>query len=376
MIDFDSDRNVVLINPRMPRGKASRLRSWLVVAEALTGHVFVVTSGSTAVSEADWKWVALSKTAILESAQAVNAWLRSDSADIWLHCLPEFHVGGLGIRARATLTGGRVERLKVSWSPTKFVEALAFHCGTLASLVPTQVYDLVAVGLRSPPCLRAVLVGGGVLGPELYERARCLGWPMLPSYGLTETASCISAANLDSLDEALPDGPSLELLPHAEARIRESDGRILVRARSSLTGYISIAADGHPHFWDPKDSAGWFATEDFGYVGGKVVTVLGRASDRIKIGGETVNLAHLRRVWQSVAADRSIRTALSAAPDDRLENVIVIYSEVEEDALRSTIESFNAAVLPFERIRVIRVLEAIPRTELGKVKWGELDAGG
>ena len=66
-----------------------------------------------------------------------------------------------------------------------------------SSLVPAQVLDLVRAGLRPPPVLRAIVVGGGAISAELYRDARALGWPVLPSYGMTECCSQIATATHD-----------------------------------------------------------------------------------------------------------------------------------------------------------------------------------
>src|SRR5207244_12310235 len=99
----------------------------------LPGHVLVATSGTTG----DVKLVALSKEAILASAAAVNTRLGARRGDVWCCVLPTFHVGGLGIHARAHLTGSRV--IGMAWDPHAFARTEA----TLASLVSAQVHDLV-----------------------------------------------------------------------------------------------------------------------------------------------------------------------------------------------------------------------------------------
>ena len=95
--------------------------------------------------------------------------------DVWCAVLPDFHVGGLGIQARAHLSGARV--VPMDWSP----RALAASESTIVSLVPAQVHDLVEAGVPPPARLRAVLVGGGGLDAGLDARVprpgagRC--WP-------------------------------------------------------------------------------------------------------------------------------------------------------------------------------------------------------
>src|SRR5437016_3187547 len=208
-VDFESSDSHLLLNPRMPAEERARLEA---LVPPLPTHVFIATSGTTGAI----KLVALSKAAILASAAAVNARLESSANDIWCRVLPLFHVGGLGIRARAHLSGARV--VEIPWDARAFAASEA----TLASLVPTQVHDLVATGQRAPATFRAILVGGGAFDPELQARGRALGWPFLATYGMSECCSTVSVEN--------------ELLPHLEAR-GEPDGRLALRGASLFTGY-------------------------------------------------------------------------------------------------------------------------------------------
>src|SRR5262249_37571967 len=134
----------LLLNPRMPPEERARL-----IVPPLPRHVFVTTSGSTGAV----KLVALSKAAILASAAAVNGHFGVSGKDVFAAVLPPFHVGGLGIYARAHLSGARV--MAMEWEPRAFASSDA----TIASLVPSQVHDLVESRLRPAPAMRAILVG-------------------------------------------------------------------------------------------------------------------------------------------------------------------------------------------------------------------------
>ena len=122
---------------------------------------------------------------------------------------------------------------------------------TLASLVPAQVSDLVelaSAGSRESAGRRGRR--RSIAGRSSTPSARTLGWPLLPSYGMTETCSQVATATLRS--------PELLLLDHVEART-EPDGRLAFRGPSLLSGYATEGG-----FVDPKTSDGWFVTEDLG----------------------------------------------------------------------------------------------------------------
>lgn len=332
-IDWLSGESHVLLNPRMPEEERRRLESLVV---PLPGHLWLSTSGTTGAL----KLVALSKHAMLASAAAVNRRLESDASDVWLCLLPTFHVGGLGIHARAFLSGARV--VTEGWEGV-----------TLASLVPAQVLDLVRAQTRAPRSLRAVVVGGGALSASLYEQALGLGWPVLPSYGMTECCSQVATAT--------PSSPELVLLDHVEARVDEG-GRLAVRSEALLTGYATEGG-----FADPKVD-GWFLTEDIAALDGRTLRVEGRRGDFVKIGGESVDLARLDRILAEITRD----AAIVAVRDERLGHVIhLAVASGDSDSIAA---AFNARVLPFERIREAHRVAAIPRTPLGKLRRTELTA--
>ena len=332
-VDFESPRSHLLLNPRMPAEERARLEA---LVPELPAHVFVATSGTTGAI----KLVALSKAAILASARAVNERLAATRDDVWCRVLPYFHVGGLGIHARAHLSGARVVTLP--WDARTFAESE----GTLASLVPAQVHDLVVARLRPPRTLRAVLVGGGAFDPDLQTRGRALGWPLLATYGMSECCSTVTVEG--------------ELLSHLEAR-SEPDGRLAFRGESLLTGYATEAG-----LVDPKID-GWFRTEDFGEVDGRNVRVRGRAADFVKIGGESVDLNRLDALLRYIAGDAA---AVVAVLDARLGHVIHLAATVEAESI---VERFNAQVLPYEKIRQVHRVARIPRSPLGKLLRAELE---
>ncbi|MBV8546096.1 MAG: AMP-binding protein [Acidobacteria bacterium] len=325
MIDFESTESHLLLNPRMPSAERARLETMVPNIDA---HVFVATSGSTG----DIKLVALSKQAILASANAVNERLNVTSRDVWAAVLPTFHVGGLGVYARCHLAGARA--LPMPWDPRAFAESEA----TIASLVPAQVQDLIGARLTPSPTLRAILVGGGIFNLERGE------WPALPSYGMTECCSTIAIEDT--------------LLEHIDAR-RESDGRLAFRGPSLLTGYAAEQG-----LIDPKID-GWFVSEDLGEVDGRTLRVIGRAGDFVKIGGESVDLKRLDRILYELAGNDA---AIVAVVDERLGHVIHLATAIEP----SFAGAFNERVHPFERIREIHRVESIPRSPLGKLLRAQL----
>jgi o-succinylbenzoate---CoA ligase len=345
VIDFHSDEAHLLLNPRMPAEERTVLEQ-AAARVHLPKHVLIASSGSTGAP----RLVALSKRAILASAEAVNRHLHAKSSDVWCCVLPTFHVGGLGIYARAELSSSRV--FSASWSTHSFVALCNAQNVTLSALVPAQIVDLLRSRTRRPRALRAIVVGGGALTMDHYKEARKAGWPVLPSYGMTECCSQVATATLDS--------PELRILDHLSVRA-EDDGRLAVQGSSLLTGYIE--ADGSLH--DPKRD-GWFTTSDLGRVQGGALIVEGRVDEVVKIGGELVNVARLEVLLEHLRGSRD--AALVVVRDERLGAEIHLASPADVVEL---VRQFNGNVHPFERIRRVHRLD-VPRSALGKVRRGEL----
>ncbi|MFI5344172.1 MAG: AMP-binding protein [Chlamydiales bacterium] len=366
MVDWDTNESALLINPAYSNEDQLRFRQVLEQGTAWPGHIWLATSGSCAP-----KWVGLSKQALLASAQAVNDHLHSHASDRWALALPEFHVGGLSIRARAYLSGAEVSDFKQAhpgkWCARTFYDYLEQMQATLTALVPSQLYDLLLLEGKAPPQLRALVIGGGQLVPDLYHRAIESGWNVLPSYGLSECASQVATAALDNSD------PSLKVLPHVSVRLHE--GRLAFKGPSLLSVYAYCEEGCRVRFVDPKMD-GWFVTEDRGEVAEGILTVFGRMDQVIKIGGENVDLARLEAILQSLRLQQEVdnEMLLLAMPHERLGQVIhlVLVGEKKIETENAIVLPFNERVLPFERIRSVHWVAEIPKSPLSKILRSEL----
>jgi O-succinylbenzoic acid--CoA ligase len=404
--------SLLALNPRMPEAQAQALReAWREAGEAaFPGHAALATSGTSG-SSPQGKLVAISRGAIEASARAVNASLQASPGDIWLKSLPDFHVGGLGIYARAALAGATViESPLARWDAVEFARVLGERRATLVSLVPAQVFDLARARLRAPPSLRAALVGGGALAQETYAAARALAWPLLPSYGLSECASTVAVAPLvgnsrapvhdslapvhdslasvhDSLasvhDSLAPLAraelgrrlmPDLELLPHVKAAV-DGGGRLLLKSAALFSGYVLLEG-GRPRAVDPKRD-GWFASEDRALIDGYILRPLGRDQDFLKIGGEQSSLARLEEIFERarLAQDSGSDASLVALEDERLGWAIhLLCAGRDLVAIEPIRRAYDLAVHPYERVRSVCACEAVPRSPLGKVLRAEARA--
>ncbi len=348
-------------------------------------HLLVTTSGSTSTDSGSVRLVALSFDAFLASAAAVNAHLGATPADSWAHALPLVHVGGLGILARAHLAGSRVVAATDGrWEPRQFHARVTETGATLGALVPTQVHDLVAARLRAPSSLRAIVIGGARLEPSLYSSARELGWPCLPSYGMTETCSQVATAAGAAVGDAYPH--VLPVLRHADLRV-QTDGRILVRASSLLTCYVHVRlASGDVQYDDPKRD-GWFETDDLGTVTAGGVEVIGRATDTVKVLGELVSLPAVESAigrwlaehgdWRARIADYAVVSVAHARRGSDLVLAVVPAQggPTGDRLVHGLADALSVGLRALERPARIVAVDTIPRSALGKVQRARLSEG-
>lgn len=370
-IDWLTSSSSFYINPRFPEEQLNNLVE--TAQQALPdypGHFFFLTSGTTAKTCEDFKWVVLSKSGFLASAQAVNQHIQSDSKDVWIQSIPTFHVGGMGILARSFLSGAKVIQ-SGRWEIHSFLNVIDENKATLGALVPTQVYDLVSNEIECPKSIRAIIVGGGALPFYLYKKAFQLGWPLLPSYGMTEASTQIATSSINSIfnDSSEIKGlPKMEILSNWSVTQAE-DGLIRIKGPSALSAYV-FKINGEIRIVDPKVE-GWFSTQDLGKVFGNTIEVLGRKREYIKIGGEGVHVSRLKLILESLKlkSNNLSETVILPVPHERLgyEIHLVAPQNTPIDQITKLREDFNSEVLPFEKIRRIHFIEKIPRTPLGKL---------
>jgi O-succinylbenzoic acid--CoA ligase len=213
--------------------------------------------------------------------------------------MPLFHVGGLSILVRSMLFGGAV-RLQSRFDAAAVSDALDGGDIAGVSLVPTMLSRLLAQrgGRAAPAGLRALLLGGAAAAPELITRALAAGYPVCPTYGLTEATSQVATAAPPPAGAAATT-PMLPV-PGIELRIVAdgcdmppgTPGEIVVRGPTVMPGYLQ---DREATACALRD--GWLHTGDMGFLdaaGG--LHVLDRRDDLVVSGGENVYPAEVESV--------------------------------------------------------------------------------
>ncbi len=360
LIDWtENSENQLMINPKLPieeKKVLQELSEKFKQSISDKNYFLIPSSGSSKSTDESVRLIALKKSAVLNSAKRVNEQFSLNKEMNWGCVLPTFHVGGLGILARAHLSDSKV--FLNDWKTLvsgRICDWIIKNKIQIISLVPAQIYDLVQNNIQSPPILKTVFVGGSELSLALAEKAVALGWPVFQTYGMTETASMIAfKSNIQNDFFELMNG--VDVL----------DSNV---SCNSLASYSVQNIKNEVYIENFSES---FKLSDQVEVKGRQLKFLGRSDDRIQINSETVSMSELRSRLEFVIIENKLNLnefALIAIPDERSENKLIL---VSENINPIVIEQYNLNQRPYEKIIGHVLIKKIPRTDLGKVKYIEL----
>ena len=223
----------------------------------------------------------------LSSALAVNERSEVSSGDRWLCPLPLYHVGGLAIVFRCLLAGATVCFPESRWTIS---DAVSFFKPTHLSMVPTQLRRwMTEPGFDPSGCTR-VLLGGAPVPDDLRKAAEQRGVPLAVSYGMTETASQVTA----TVPGDLPVGAG-KPLKHAQVGISE-EGELLVKGSSVAMGMLDASG-----ITPLVDEQGWLRTRDCGRMEDDVLYVEGRKDLQFISGGENIQPEVIERTLMDLS---------------------------------------------------------------------------
>ncbi len=289
--------SLVLANPRWGELEWAQFDRLLAAGVAPPAAVAIPTGGTTGgVKLAVHRWTSLA--AAVEGLQDFLGGGPIDSCCV----LPLHHVSGLMQLLRSLLTVGRL----------RFDDAAT--SGYCLSLVPTQLRralgdpDTVA-RLRSA---RIVFVGGAAMPSGLVEDVRRLRLPVVPVYGMTETAAMVAAIPMDRFLE----NPGAGAVPIGGSRfLLEAGGQVRIQGPSLFCGYLGQSA---------MDLREGYLTGDLGWLDGAGgLHLIGRRDGLIITGGEKVDPREVEMVLRSLKGIDSARVVGEAS--EEWGQVIVAY---------------------------------------------------
>ncbi len=291
-----------------------------------------------------------------------------DGSTRTLAVLPLFHVGGLCIQVLPTLAAGGVVRLHERFDAGAWLHDVAAWRPTTSLLVPATMRALIdhpqwaSADLSS---LAFVSTGSQIVPRAFIDAFHARGVPVCQVYGATETGP----VTLVLRPEQAMARPGKAGRPALGVDVQLVDGEVWVRAPNLARGY-------HREPDAPAFAGGWFRSGDLAECDTDgFYEIVGRSKDLIISGGENIHPAEIENLalGDPAVAD----AAVIGLPDARWGEVPVLAlvarpgCGIDLDRLRAL---FAARLARFKQPQRIVVVDALPKTALGKVRKTELQA--
>jgi acyl-CoA synthetase (AMP-forming)/AMP-acid ligase II len=317
------------------------------------------------------KTARMTQQAFAEAARLLAAHWELDDDDVFLGVLPFSHAAGVSA-ALAALSAGAELVTMPRFDPVAFLDALERHRVTSALLAPPILRLLAhhpAVETRDLTALRVLASAGAPLPPELAEACeRRLGVAVCDAYGMTETGwvalDSASGPRRPGTVGAPVDGIAMRLVdPDSGRDVPDgTPGEIWVRGPGASPGYLD----------DPVATAslitpdGWHRTGDLAVLDddGRL-RIVDRLKDLVKYKGHQVTPAALEALILSRSDVADV--AVTGTPDPEAGELPHAYVVAPEGLDPEELMAWVAArVSPHQRIRLVTVVDEIPRLPAGK----------
>ncbi len=301
-----------------------------------------------------------------------------DERDVVLVATPMFHAAGLFVWFKPAVMLGCTCVLMAGWDAGRFVGIVERHAVTGTLLVPTQLADLAAderFSAERLKTLRHINYAGAPMPLALFDRLRAAlpDVAFTENYGQSETGPMTIRRAFHPHDKRTSVGRPAH---NIEARVVDAGGRDVP------PGVVGEIVTRGPHvlreYWgDPEQTAalfrsgdGWLWTGDLGVRDADgFISLIDRSKDMIIAGGENIYPAEIENALYEHEA--VAECAVFGIPDDRWGEVpaahVVLHGGVRlgEDVLIAFLES---RVARHKRPRVVRFVESLPKTAVGKIQ--------
>ena len=316
--------------------------------------VIILTSGTTGIPRA----VQLSYGNFETSCSNWNNFIKFESTDQFLCCLPLHHIGGLAVLIRALIYGFSVNLVN-QFQAEIVLKTIQNHPVTIISLVPTMLKRILDIegGLEVLKSLRWILLGGGPSPEYLLDICIKEKLNIVKVYGMSET--CSGTVALKLLDEPANKFYAGRPFPGAKAWIENDE--IHISGPMVMKGYIGEA-----------ETNGTFNSHDLGRIENDLLYLDVRRKDLIISGGKNINPIEIEECLMNIEGISD--AAVVGMEDDEWGQKLTAYIVHKSDSLENELfnrelkKSLSPYKIPKEYIHVSH----IPRNELGKIVYEKL----
>lgn len=331
-------------------------------------YVLTMTSGSTGSPK---PIVLLQKTKWLRAQAAIRLYKVSPD-DVVLAATPLYHSLAERLLFVSLLLGCTLVLMN-RYSPSYWVRVVKEHRVTFTIAVSSQLKGVLPLLLESagPLPLKTVVSSSAPISNGLKkDLLELTAFDFHECYGTSEIAIAtnldvrLHVGKLESVGIPLPE-VQLKIMTASgeEAKVGEA-GEILINSVYSAAGYLSL-----PELTSRAWQGGYFRTGDLGRLDADgFLYFLGRTKELIITGGINVYPVDIE-----IAAKRfaGVRDAVACGvPDSNLGEVVGLALQVDREGgfdFRRFRHHCAIALADFQQPRRIRLFEALPLTEIGKV---------
>ncbi|MEY9876744.1 long-chain acyl-CoA synthetase [Streptacidiphilus sp. MAP12-33] len=317
--------------------------------------------------------------------EAVTPWTGTPGDDTVVNVVPLFHAMGL-VSHNIGLLGGTTVVAHGRFDPREFLASMVRHGATGLTGSPAMHHALLAAVDAGSYDLRAVrLVNSGAAPLDSPTIARMTAaYPnaaVAEGYGLTEATMALTFVTPDR-DHPTPPGCVGVALFDTDLEIRDladpakplpvgETGLVFARGPQVTDGYL-----GRPELTAEQWVDGWLATGDIGRLDEDGQLFLsGRAKDMLIYKGYNVYPTQLEEVLAAHPAVAQAAVIGAPHPDaGEIPAAYVVARPGAEVSAEELLEFVAARVAPYQRVRELRFLPALPVSAAGKILKTELRA--
>ncbi len=296
----------------------------------------VQTSGSTG----EPKVIEVRKESMKNSARSTIEALRLRKGMKALLCLPLAYIAGQMMVVRSLEAGMQLVLQEPSGHPLAELNAAP----DFVAMVPLQVYNSLQTEQERKMLsqIEVVIIGGGIISPELETMVKELPNRVYATYGMTETLSHIALRRLNGAEASANYTP----LPGVTLSLSEAGTLIIdapgISQEPVVTNDLAtIHPDGTFH-------------------------IIGRIDNRINTGGIKVQLEELETELAQTQAI-PMRFAITSVPDEKLGEAIVLLVERPVDTSEMMEVISRLPINKYHLPKHIIAVDTIPLTGNGKI---------
>jgi fatty-acyl-CoA synthase len=341
------------------------------------------TSGTTGKP----KGVVLSNYSIGMHRWSEDQWgdwyLRSESPQVTINAMPNFHIGGLGWLLIGLFRGAKVV-LMAAPDPEKFLELTEKYRVTHLFAVPVVLGMMLEAQKRKRWDLSSLKVfhyGAMPIAPKMLKEAiEVMGCGFVQYYGMTETGGTVVVLKPEDHD---PNNPErLKSCGRAaagmEIKICDSNGRelppnspgeIWVKTPAMMQGYWNL-----PEATAEVVHGDWYQSGDGGRMDANgYIYMADRIKDMIVSGGENIYPSEVENALYEHEAVAEV--AVVGIPDEKWGEAVkglIVLAKGKTVSEEELISFLRPRIAGYKIPRIYSFVDALPRTPSGKVKKFEL----